>query len=103
MAANDNHYVHKTDAEAQEVLLCIQTQTTLDTPNRKLSMIDSPDFYMKTPEEMTGLFIQTPEAIENTVKIADMVDLEIPLGKWIMPVYQVPDGSTPGDYLKKNR
>ena len=53
--------------------LCIQTQTTIDTPNRKLSMINSPDFYIKSPEEMTGLFIQTPQAIENTVKIAKCV------------------------------
>lgn len=101
IAANDNHYINKADAEAQEALLCIQTQTTLDTPNRKLSMIDSPDFYMKSTDEMTGLFVQTPEAIENTVKIANMVDLEIPLGKWIMPVYSVPDGSSTADYLKK--
>ena len=101
VATNDNHYVKKGDAEAQEVLLCIQTQTTLSTPNRKLSMIDSPDFYMKSPEEMTGLFIQHPEAIENTVKIADMCNLEIQLGKWIMPVFDVPDKSSTADYLKK--
>ncbi|EKD64943.1 MAG: DNA polymerase III DnaE, partial [uncultured bacterium] len=101
VATNDNHYVKNGDAEAQEVLLCIQTQTTLSTPNRKLSMIDSPDFYMKSPEEMTGLFIQHPEAIENTVKIADMCDLEISLGKWIMPVFDVPDGSSTSDYLTK--
>lgn len=101
VATNDNHYVKNTDAEAQEVLLCIQTQSTLDTPNRKLSMIDSPDFYIKSPEEMTGLFLQNPEAIENTVKIAEMCNIEISLGKWIMPVYEVPDKSTPADYLKK--
>ncbi len=101
IATNDNHYVKNGDAEAQEVLLCIQTQSTLNTPNRKLSMIDSPDFYMKSPEEMTGLFIQTPEAIENSIKIADMCDLEISLGKWIMPVFDVPDKTSSGDYLKK--
>lgn len=101
VATNDNHYVKNGDAEAQEVLLCIQTQTTLSTPNRKLSMIDSPDFYMKSPEEMTGLFIQHPEAIENTVKIAEMCDLEISLGKWIMPIFDVPDGSSTSDYLTK--
>jgi len=65
VATNDNHYVRQEDAEAQEALLCIQTQTTLDTKGRKLSMIDSPDFYIKSSEEMAGLFIQTPEAIEN--------------------------------------
>lgn len=101
VATNDNHYVKNGDAEAQEVLLCIQTQATLTTPNRRLSMIDSPDFYMKSPEEMTGLFVQTPEAISNTVKIADMCNLEISLGKWIMPVFEVPDGSSTGDYLTK--
>lgn len=101
VATNDNHYVRDGDAEAQEVLLCIQTQTTLTTPNRKLSMIDSPDFYMKSPEEMTGLFIQTPEAINNTVKIAQMCNVEISLGKWIMPVFQVPDNSSTADYLTK--
>lgn len=99
LATNDNHYVKNGDAEAQEVLLCIQTQNTITTPNRKLSMIDSPDFYMKSPEEMTGLFIQTPEAIDNSVKIADMCDLEIPLGKWIMPVFDVPDNTSTGEYL----
>ncbi len=99
VATNDNHYVYNTDAEGQETLLCIQTQTTLDTPNRKLSMISSPDFYIKSPEEMAGLFIQTPEAIENTVKIADMCNLEITLGKWIMPQFDVPQGKTPAQYM----
>ncbi|MBI2621711.1 MAG: DNA polymerase III subunit alpha [Candidatus Levybacteria bacterium] len=101
VATNDNHYVKKNDAEAQEVLLCIQTQTTLTTPNRKLTMIDSPDFYIKSPEEMTGLFVQNPDAVENTVKIAEMCNLEIPLGKWIMPVFDVPDKSTTSEYLTK--
>jgi DNA polymerase III subunit alpha len=101
VATNDNHYVTSDDAEAQEALLCIQTQTTLDTKGRKLSMIDSPDFYMKTSEEMTGLFIQTPEAIENTVKIADMCNIEISLGKWIMPIFEVPGGLAPSEYIKE--
>jgi len=101
VATNDNHYIFKEDAEAQEALLCIQTQTTLDTPNRKLSMISSPDFYIKNQEEMTGLFIQTPEAIENTVKIADMCNVEITLGKWIMPIFAVPDGKAPAEYITK--
>ena len=99
VATNDNHYVHSSDAQAQEALLCIQTQTTIDMKNRKLSMISSPDFYIKTPEEMTGLFVQTPEAIENTVKIAEMCNVEIPLGKWIMPVFEVPGGKTAAEYI----
>ena len=100
VATNDNHYVNSDDANAQEALLCIQTQTTLDQKDRKLSMISSPDFYIKSSEEMTGLFIQTPEAIENSVKIANMCNVEIPLGKWIMPIFEVPGGITPAEYIK---
>ena len=101
VATNDNHYINQEDARAQEILLCIQTQTTIDTKDRKLSMIGSPDFYMKSQEEMKGLFIQTPEAIQNTVKIADMCNVDITLGKWIMPVFDVPGGKTPADYIKE--
>lgn len=101
VATNDNHYISKDDAQAQEVLLCIGTQTTIDTPNRKLSMIESPDFYIKSPQEMKDLFMDIPEAIENSLKIAKMCELEIELGKWIMPNFEVPNSMTPKDYLKK--
>lgn len=100
VATNDNHYINPGDALAQETLLCIQTQTTLNDKERRLTMIDSPDFYMKSPEEMTGLFIQTPEAIENTAKIAKECNVEISIGKWIMPVFDVPYGKTSTDYIK---
>jgi DNA polymerase-3 subunit alpha len=100
VATNDNHYVNSSDADAQEALLCIQTQTTMDTKGRKLSMISSPDFYIKTQDEMTGLFVQNLEAVENTVKIADMCHLEIPLGKWIMPILPIPDGKTATEYIQ---
>lgn len=101
VATNDNHYVSKDDAQAQEILLCIGTQTTIDTPNRKLSMIDSPDFYIKSADEMTSAFAQYPEAVANTVKIAEMCNLEIELGKWKMPVFEVPESYTPKSYLQK--
>ena len=65
-------------------------------------MIDSPDFYIKSKDEMTGLFLQTPEAISNTVKIADMCNLEIKLGQWIMPVFDVPDGKTHLTFSEKS-
>lgn len=99
VATNDNHYIQKNDAEAQEILLAIQTQTTVLDEGRKMSMIDSPDFYIKSPDEMRGLFIKYPEAIENTVKIAERCNVEITLGKWILPTFGVPDGKTPGEYL----
>lgn len=101
VATNDNHYTYDNDAQAQEILLCIQTGTTIDQPGRKLSMIDSPDFYMKSYEEMAALFPEVPEALENTVKIAERCNVEITLGKWIMPKYEVPQGETHDTYLEK--
>ncbi len=101
VATNDNHYIRKEDAEAQEILLCIGTQTTIDTPNRKLSMIGAPDFYLKTADEMSAMFPQQPDAIQNTVKIAEKCNLELSLGKWIMPKFQVPDEKTAEDYLRE--
>ena len=101
VATNDNHYTKKEDAEAQEILLCIQTQTTIETKDRKLSMIDSPDFYIKSPEEMISLFAEVPEAVLNTAKIADMCNVEIQLGKWIMPVFAVPGNLNEIEYFKQ--
>ncbi len=100
VATNDNHYTNREDAEAQEILLCIGTQTTIDTPNRKLSMLSSPGFYIKSADEMADEFSDIPEAISNSVKIAEMCNLEIELGKWIMPVFEVPEGKTAAEYLK---
>jgi DNA polymerase-3 subunit alpha len=99
VATNDNHYTRKEDAEAQEALLCIQTQTTLLDKNRKLSMVSSPDFYIKSAEEMEKLFIDTPEAITNAIKIGERCNIEIKLGKWHMPIFEVPDDMTAAEYL----
>jgi len=101
VATNDNHYTKKDDAEAQEILLCIQTQTTLLDKKRKLSMVSSPDFYIKSAEEMEKLFIDIPEAIENANNIAERCNVEITLGKWHMPVFEVPDSMTAAQYLTK--
>ena len=100
VATNDIHYVDAEDAEAQEILLCVQTQHTMLESNRPLSMIATPDFYMRSPAEMKGLFIRYPEAIENTVKIAAMCDTTLSVGKWILPNYPLPDDVTPAQYLE---
>lgn len=99
VATNDIHYVDPDDAEAQEILLCVQTQHTMLEKNRPLTMIDSPDFYMRSPTEMKGLFVQYPEAIENTVKIASMCDINLSVGNWILPHYPLPEGMKPADYM----
>lgn len=101
VATNDIHYVDADDAEAQEILLCVQTQRTILEKNRPLSMLPSPDFYMRSPEEMKGLFIQYPDAIENTAKIANMCDISLSVGKWILPKYPIDNEETPATHLRK--
>lgn len=100
VATNDVHYLNQEDAYAQEILLCIQTQRTILEKNRPMSMIDVPDFYFKSSAEMKGLFLDLPEAIENTLKIADKCNLEIPMGKWILPNFKTPKGESVELYLK---
>jgi len=101
VATNDIHYVHNDDAEAQDILLCVQTQHTVLEQNRPLKMIDCPDFYMRSPDEMKSLFSKYPEAIENTVRIANMCNVTLDVGKWQLPQYPVPISTTPQDYLKQ--
>ena len=101
VATNDVHYLEKEDAYAQEVLLCIQTQRTMVEKNRPLSMINTPDFYFKSTAEMKGSFIDLPEAIENTVRIAEKCNVEIPNGKWILPKFPTPKNEPVDQYLNK--
>ena len=89
VATNDFHYLKKEDAEAQDVLLCIQTGNFLSEIDR-MRMIDTPDYYVKSLAEMEENFKDLPQALENTAKIADMVDIEIPLGVARFPVFQIP-------------
>ncbi|KKP66921.1 MAG: polymerase III alpha subunit protein, partial [Candidatus Roizmanbacteria bacterium GW2011_GWC2_35_12] len=100
VATNDVHYLNAEDAYAQEILLCIQTQRTILEKNRTMTMVDIPDYYFKSPAEMKGLFIDLPEAIENTLKIAEKCNLEIPMGKWILPEFETPKGETVENYLR---
>lgn len=101
VATNDVHYVNPDDAEAQDILVCIQTQRTILEKERPMSILDSPDFYLRSPEEMQGLFIQYPEAISNTADIAKRCTVEIETGKWVLPHFPVPGEETPESYLSK--
>lgn len=101
VATNDVHYLNADDAYAQEVLLCIQTQRTIVEKDRTMTMYDVPDYYFKSEGEMRSAFSDLPEAIENTNKIADMCNVEIPNGKWILPYYQTPHEETPEQYLNE--
>ncbi len=97
VATSDIHYVNREDAIIQELLLCIQTNTTMQDEKRMKMAGDY--FYFKSPAEMTELFADLPEAIENTARIADMCDLEIPFGKLHLPTVEVPHEKTSDEYL----
>lgn len=100
VATNDVHYVMASDAQAQDAIVCIQTGKNISDIKR-LRMIDSPTYYLKSPEEMASLFEDIPQAIENTTKIARMANIEIPLSKVAFPNFQVPSETTPDEYLRK--
>lgn len=100
VATNDCHYIKKEDAEAQDALVCIATGKNVSDIKR-LRYIDNPDFFVKSPEEMEEVFSDLPDAIENTVKIADKCNLEIPLGSWSFPKFNLPTGRTDSQYLEE--
>lgn len=99
VGTNDIHYVNPDDAETQDVLLCIGTGTTLDTEKRM--KFSCSEFYFKTPEQMAEALADYPEALSNTVEIAEKCDVEIEFGKLILPNFKIPDTSpSTEDYLR---
>jgi len=98
VATNDTHYIKKSDAKHQDVLLCIQTGKTLDEENRM--HFETDEFYLKSEEEMRALFPYAEEAIENTQLIADKCNFEFQFGNRHLPAYDVPEGKDPFEYLK---
>ncbi len=97
---NDAHYIKKSDAESQDVLLCIQTGKTLDEPGRM--KFQGQEFYLKSEAEMASLLPEHPEAIENTAKIADMCDFDFEFGHYHLPEFKLPEGeSDSAHYLRK--
>jgi DNA polymerase III subunit alpha len=99
VATCNSHYCRKDDAEAHDVLLCIQKNANVHDTSR-FSMIDS-DFSMRTFEEMEKAFSHVPEALENTKVIADRCDVTFEFGKYQIPVFDVPDKKTESEYLKE--
>ena len=99
VATNDVHYLTKQDAKYQDVLMCIQTEKTVDDENRM--RFETEEFYLKSPEEMEKLFSFVPEALENTEKIAKRCNVEFDFSSRHLPSFDVPDGKTPFGYLKE--
>ena len=98
VATNDVHYIDKSDAYIQKVLICVATNKTVNDEN--VLEFQTDNFYLKTEDEMKALFPNVSEAIENTQKIADMCNFDFEFGDTKLPNFQVPDGITHFDYFR---
>ena len=113
VVTNDSHYVRAEDAEAQDIMVCIQSGKTVDQPDR-LKMVDHPELYLKSLAQMRAQLgldgarvaldrdtvCDLEGALENTLRVAELVDLKLPLGELRLPHFEVPDGRTPDQQLR---
>lgn len=99
LATNDAHYLCKGDAEAHDVLLCIQTGKQVEDKGRM--RFETEEFYLKSKDEMEELFSDTPDALENTLAIAEMIDLDLESDRAELPDPVIPEGHNPNSYLRQ--
>lgn len=99
LATNDAHYLHKHDDEVQDILLCLQNKKKLDDVDR-MKMIGQGDYSLRSSSEMIKSFSDTPEAILNTERVANLCNLEIPLDEIKLPHFEVPVNYDGNSYLK---
>lgn len=99
VATNDAHYINKEDAKAHDILLCIQTGKLVE--DRERMRFPNDEFYLKSPEEMMKLFDFAPEAISNTLKIAEQCNFDFDFNTIHLPEYHVPQDVNKGDYLRE--
>ncbi|MFQ5956801.1 MAG: DNA polymerase III subunit alpha [Candidatus Brocadiales bacterium] len=99
VATNDIHYMTQDDHEAHDVLLCINTGKLLEDSDRL--RFATREFYLKSPEEMFERFREVPDALENTLAVADECNLELKLGQLHLPKYHPPDGMTNSQFLRR--
>ncbi len=99
ICTNDSHYIYKEDAAAHDILLCIQTGKTVNDEDRM--RYEGGQYFVKSPEEMLELFGDTPEALENTYKIAQRCNVEFEFHNLKLPKFDVPDGKTAEQYLRE--
>ncbi|MEW6084633.1 MAG: DNA polymerase III subunit alpha [Chloroflexota bacterium] len=98
VATNDVHYINQDDARLQDILLAIQTQTVLSDPERMRMSDDS--YYLRTPAEMSRLFAEAPEALNNTLLIAERCNVDLSFKGYHLPDFPVPEGFTVESYLR---
>ncbi len=99
VATNDVHYINPSDARLQDILLAIQTGALITDPNRFRMSVES--FYLRTPEEMAALFSEMPEALSNTLEIADRCNVDLSSKGYHLPRFPYPPGYTDETYLRE--
>ena len=99
IVTNDCHYTRAEDADAHDILLCLQTGKKLSDENRL--RYEGGQYYVKSPEEMAALFPYAPQALENTQKIAERCSVTIEFGQYKLPRFDVPDGKSAWEYLQE--
>lgn len=99
LATNDLHYTRSNDASAHEVLLCVQSGSTLADPKR--FKFENQEFYLKTAEQMRELFKEIPESCDNTLLIAERCNVSLREGENLLPKFTVPEGETEDTWLRK--
>ena len=99
VATNDCHYLRPEDAEAQDILMLINTGAKIDDPKRPTMKTD--DFSLRPPKKMIEDFKDVPQAIENTQKIVEKCNFKFELGKTKLPLFEVPSGKTPDNYIEE--
>jgi DNA polymerase-3 subunit alpha len=99
IATNDVHYILPEHAPYHDILLCIGTGKTLAEPDRK--RMDGDGYHLRSAEEMAHLFAEVPEALTNTLRVAEMCQVEMTFGQYHLPSFAVPPGHTPQSYLRE--
>ncbi|MBQ8831653.1 MAG: DNA polymerase III subunit alpha [Oscillospiraceae bacterium] len=98
VVTNDVHYLTRDDSYAQDVLMCIQTGKTVEEPDRM--RFETTEFFLKSEKDMRALFPEYPEAADNTLKIAEMCNLDFEFGHYHLPEFKLPEGVTSAEYLR---
>ncbi|MEN8240624.1 MAG: DNA polymerase III subunit alpha [Chloroflexota bacterium] len=98
VATNDVHYIDPNDAQFQDIMLCVQTGSLMSDPKR-MKMTDN-SYYLKSAAEMASLFVDMPEALSNSLLIADRCEVDLSTDGYILPEFEVPDGYTTKTYLR---
>ena len=99
VATNDVYYIDKEDSLSHEILMCVGQQKLLNDASR--ARFSSDEFYLKSPDEMAELFSDHPECLENTIKVAEICQLEFPKMEYHLPLFEVPEGETLESYFDK--